>query len=194
MPELLGLVAFSFVGAVTPGPNNVLLWASGVQFGLRRSLRHVLGSALGIGGMALGVAAGIGSLVAAAPELAFGMRVGGSLYLLYLAWQVAGAGAVADASVARPVGLRQAATFQLINPKAWIVVLGAISTFRPADLPLVAGSLLAAATMTVVVVPAFALWAVGGDLLGRLLAGRWQRLVSLTLAAMVVGTVAYIWL
>ncbi len=62
------LVGFSFVSSVTPGPNNILLWASGAEFGFRRTLPHVIGTALGIGSMALAVAAGLGALIAAVPE------------------------------------------------------------------------------------------------------------------------------
>ncbi len=195
MNELVGLIGFSFVGAVTPGPNNVLLWASGVEFGFRRTLRHVIGSALGIGAMALATAGGMGALVTAVPEVGLAMRVGGSVYLLYLAYQVAGAGALERGEAARPLGLVQAAAFQLINPKAWVVVLGAITTFRPAELPVVAGSLLTAVTMTVVVVPAFVVWAAGGDVLGRLISQpRQRRLLSLILAVLVVATVGYVWI
>ena len=87
MGELAGLAAFSFVRTVTPGPNNVMLWASGVQFGLRPTLPHVAGISIGIGTMAVGVAAGLGVLVTAVPEVELTLRVIGSLYLLYLAYQ-----------------------------------------------------------------------------------------------------------
>ena len=73
METLLALVGFAFVSSVTPGPNNVLLWASGASFGFRATLRHVLGTALGIGAMALVVAAGVGTLFTAVPEVGFVM-------------------------------------------------------------------------------------------------------------------------
>jgi len=91
---LVALLGFGFVCTLTPGPNNILLWASGATFGLRRSWPHVLGTALGVGLLAILVAAGLGVLVTTVPGLALAMKVGGSLYLLYLAWQVAGAGAL----------------------------------------------------------------------------------------------------
>src|SRR5215207_6898424 len=162
MAELWALIGFSFVSSVTPGPNNILLWASGASFGFRRTVRHVLGTALGLGGMALAVAAGLGALITSVPEIALAMKVAGSAYLLYLAYQVAGAGALERADVARPLGFVQAAMFQAINPKAWIFALGAVTTFRPAELPIPAGSLFVAATMMVVIVPSAALWAAAG--------------------------------
>jgi threonine/homoserine/homoserine lactone efflux protein len=195
MDQLAALVGFSFVSSVTPGPNNVLLWASGAEFGFRRTLRHVAGTAIGIGSMALAVAAGLGALITSIPELAFAMRVAGSAYLLYLAYQIAGARAMVRGAVVRPLGLLQAAAFQAINPKAWIFAVGAITTFRPSGLPIMAGSLLVAITMMIVVIPTAALWAGGGGLLSRFLVNeRAARLVSLGLAVLLAATVVYVWI
>jgi threonine/homoserine/homoserine lactone efflux protein len=192
--SLLALVAFSFVSSVTPGPNNVLLWASGAAFGLRRTVPHIVGTAVGIGIMALAVAAGLGAIVTTIPELTFAMKLAGSVYLLYLAFRIAGAHGVAMDELARPLGLVGAATFQVINPKAWIFALGAITTFRPAELPVAGGSLLVAATMMAVILPTAALWAAGGGGLAGLLANQWrQRAVSLILAGLIVATVASVW-
>ncbi|HEY6013187.1 MAG TPA: LysE family transporter [Candidatus Limnocylindrales bacterium] len=195
MEQLLALVGFSVVSSVTPGPNNVLLWGSGASFGFRRSLRHVVGTALGIGMMALAVAAGLWALLTTVPEITFGMKLGGSLYLLYLAYQIAGASAIQQGAVARPLGVVQAAIFQVINPKAWVFAVGAITTFRPAGVSMVAGSVLVAATMMVVVVPTAAVWAGGGRVLGPLMLNpRAHRIVSLGLAVLLAGTVAFVWL
>ena len=195
MDHLVALVGFSIVSSVTPGPNNLLLWASGAEFGFRATVRHVLGTAGGIGVMALAVAAGLGAVVAAVPQVAFAMKVGGSLYLLYLAWQIAGARALARGPLARPLGLRQAAAFQVINPKAWIFALGAMTTFRPDGMTALSSKFAVAVTMIVVIVPTAAFWAAGGDLLGRLLTGeRSRRVVSLALAGLLVATIAYVWI
>jgi threonine/homoserine/homoserine lactone efflux protein len=192
--QLVALIGFSVVSSVTPGPNNVLLWGSGASFGFRRSLRHVVGTALGIGAMALAVAAGLGALLTAAPEVTLVMKIGGSVYLVYLAYQIAGARAIRQGAVARPLGLVQAAMFQVINPKAWIFAVGAITTFRPAGLSIVAGSVLVAATMMLVVVPTAAVWAGGGRILNPLMTNaRAHRAVSLVLAALLAGTVVFVW-
>ena len=151
METFVGLVGFSFASAVTPGPNNVLLWASGATFGLRRTLPHVFGTALGIGLMTIAVAAASGAILAAIPGLVIVMKVGGTLYLSWLAWQILRAGVLERTDVARPFGLVSAAAFQLINPKAWTFALGAVTTFRPSDLPIVIGSLLVAGTMVAVI-------------------------------------------
>ncbi len=167
--QLVALIGFSVVSSVTPGPNNILLWASGAAFGFRRTLRHVVGTSLGIGAMALAVAAGLGALITTFPEVSFLMKVGGSLYLLYLAFQIAAASALERGTIARPLGLIQAATFQVINPKAWIFALGAITTFRPAELSTAAGGVVVALTMMIVIVPTAALWAGGGGVLSAFL-------------------------
>jgi threonine/homoserine/homoserine lactone efflux protein len=191
----VGLIGFAFVSSVTPGPNNVLLWASGAEFGFRRTLPHILGTAVGLGAMALAVAAGLGSLVQTVPELALAMKVAGSVYLLYLAYRIAGASAIERSDLARPLSLPQAAAFQALNPKAWIFAVGAITTFRPTDLPVVTGSVLIAILMMIVIVPSASLWAAGGGALSRYLEeGRSRRVVSLGLAALLVATIASVWI
>ena len=194
MNELFALLGFAFVSSVTPGPNNVMLWASGATFGVRRTTRHVVGTALGIGAMALAVAAGLGTLITTVPMLGTAMKVAGSAYLLYLAWQIARSGALQAATVSRPLGVVEAASFQLVNPKAWVFALGAITTFRPAGLPIATGSLLVAAAMMLVIVPTAELWAAGGGALNGLLSGaRTHRFVSLALAGIVAATVVWVW-
>ena len=121
MGTLIGLVGFSIVSSVTPGPNNVLLLASGSTFGFRRTAPHILGTAVGIGVMAVAVGAGLGLLIASRPAVGVAMRVIGSVYLLYLAVSIARSGAFRETQVARPLGVGQAAAFQLINPQAWLV-------------------------------------------------------------------------
>jgi threonine/homoserine/homoserine lactone efflux protein len=195
MDELIALIGFSFVSCVTPGPNNVMLWASGATFGFRRTIRHVAGTAVGIGAMAIAVAAGLGALLTSVPQVTFALKVGGSLYLLYLAYQIAGASALERGAIARPLGLVQAASFQVINPKAWIFALGAVTTFRPSGLPTVAGSIVVAVTMMIVVIPTATLWAAGGRVLNPLLVNeRAHRIVSRILAVLLTATVAYVWI
>jgi threonine/homoserine/homoserine lactone efflux protein len=192
--QFAALVVFAFVSSVTPGPNNILLWASGAEFGLRRTVPHIVGTALGIGSMALAVAAGLGVLITTVPQIAIAMKIVGSVYLLYLAWRVAGARALERGDLARPLCILQAAAFQAINPKAWIFALGAITTFRPTALPSAAGSVLVAVTMMAVIVPTAALWAAGGGAISRYLVGDGrQRIVSLVLAALLVATIVAVW-
>jgi threonine/homoserine/homoserine lactone efflux protein len=192
---LAALVAFAVVTSVTPGPNNALLWASGAQFGFRRTLRHVAGTSLGIGAMAVAVAGGLGALVAAVPAAALALKAAGSVYLLYLAVRIALSGTADRPEAARPLDLRHAAAFQALNPKGWIFVIAALGTFRPAGVPIAAGSALVIGTMMLVVLPTAAVWAAGGTVIGRLLtSARARRTLSLGLAALLAASVAYLWI
>jgi threonine/homoserine/homoserine lactone efflux protein len=194
MDDLVGLVAFAFVNCVTPGPNNVMLWASGAAFGVQRTVPHIAGTAVGIGLMALAVAAGLGALVTTLPQIEIAMKVVGSVYLLYLAVQIAGIRGLIATEMARPLGLPAAAAFQFINPKGWIFALGAMTTFRPAALPVVGGSLLIALTMATVVLPTAALWAAAGGAIDRLMAGEGRRrVVAGILTVLVVATIVSVW-
>jgi threonine/homoserine/homoserine lactone efflux protein len=189
------LIVFSFVSSVTPGPNNVVLWASGARFGFRPTLPHVAGTALGIGAMAAGAAAGLGVVVTAVPVAALVLRVAGSVYLLYLAYRIAASRAMQRPDVASPLGLGQAALFQCVNPKAWIFVLAAVSTFRPNEVPIAVGSALVVVTMMVVVLPTAAVWATAGTVIGRIVTGdRAHRALSAGLAVILAASVVHLWI
>jgi threonine/homoserine/homoserine lactone efflux protein len=193
--RLSALVAFAFVSSVTPGPNNTVLWASGAQFGFRPTLPHVIGTSLGIGAMAAAVAGGLGVLVTTLPAAELVLKAAGSLYLLYLAYQIAVSGAIRRPEVARPLSLGQAVVFQCLNPKAWIFVLAAVSTFRPADLPIAIGSVLVIMIMMLVVLPTAAAWAAGGTFISRLITSdRARRALSVGLAVLLAATVADLWI
>jgi len=127
---LIGLVGYTFVSAVTPGPNNVILWATGIRFGFRAALPYVAGVVVGVGAMVLAVAAGIGALVMAAPWVGLVLKLAGSAYLLWLAYRIARSASVQEADVAAAPSFPQAVAFQFVNPKAWFFVLGAVGAFR----------------------------------------------------------------
>jgi threonine/homoserine/homoserine lactone efflux protein len=193
--QIAALVGFSLISVITPGPNNLILWTTGTEFGFRRALPHILGTAVGIGSMAVGGVVGLAALVAVVPQIAFAMKVAGSIYLLYLAWQVAGAGALSRSAEARPLSFLQGAAFQLINPKSWTFALSAVTTFRPTELSNLAGGLVVAAVMMLVIVPASSVWALGGGAINRWLSNdRSRRVVSLALAALLAATIVSIWL
>jgi threonine/homoserine/homoserine lactone efflux protein len=193
--ELAALVAFAFVGSVSPGPNNTVLWASGLRFGFRRTVPHVLGTALGIGALVVGVGAGLGVLLDAVPAAELVLKLVGSAYLVYVAFLVAGSGAVGRGAVSHPLGLWQAIAFQCLNPKAWIFAVAAVGTFLPPDVHRVAGSVALTGTVMLVVVASSSIWAAGGAALGRVVEDeRTRRAVSVGLAALLVASVALIWL
>jgi threonine/homoserine/homoserine lactone efflux protein len=191
--ELIGLVAFAFAGSVSPGPNNTLLWASGVGFGFRRTLPHVIGTAIGIGALAVAMAAGLGVLLDAVPTLETVLKVAGSIYLLVLAYLVLGAGTVGGSTVSRPLSLGQSIGFQFVNPKAWIFAIAAVGTFFAVDPRLIHDAVLTGTLMLVVIVSS-AIWAAGGAMLGRVVEDeRTLRGVNVVLAVLLLASVALIW-
>ena len=124
------LVAFSVVMFFTPGPNNIMLMTSGLNFGFARTRPHLFGVSLGFGAMALCVGLGLGTVFKAYPVLHVVLKVVGSVYLLYLAWRIATAGQVNDAaSKSAPLTFVQAAAFQWVNPKAWLIAVSAMATY-----------------------------------------------------------------
>jgi threonine/homoserine/homoserine lactone efflux protein len=192
--DLVGLVTFAFVGTVSPGPNNTVLWASGMRFGFRRTVPHVLGTALGIGALVVGVAAGIGVLLEAVPAAELALKVVGSVYLLYVAYLVLGSGGVGRTDVSNPFSLWQAISFQCVNPKAWIFAIAAVGTFLPPALPWLVGVVLLTGILMVVVIGSSTIWAAGGAGLGRMVDDeRVRRVLSITLASLLVASVVLIW-
>lgn len=134
-PELLlAFGGFAFVSSITPGPNNTMLLASGVNYGFRRTVPHIAGISLGCVVMLLLVGLGLGQIFTAIPQLHDVLRYAGAAYLLWLAWKIATSGPMADHKAAgRPLTFLQAAAFQWVNPKAWILVVGAASTYAPRE-------------------------------------------------------------
>lgn len=194
MNELLAIAAFALAGTVSPGPNNSVLWVSGMVFGFRRTLPHVVGTALGMGALLLGVAAGIGALLDGVPMAETALQVAGSVYLLYLAVLVARSGGVGRAVVPRPLSVVQAAAFQWVNPKAWIFSITAVATFVPATISRPLGVARLTGIIVVIVVGSSSIWAAGGAALGRLVDDeRTRRAIGMCLSVLLVASVALIW-
>ena len=174
---LLAFAAYAFVTSITPGPNNTMLLASGANFGFRATLPHMLGISLGFGLMVLAVGLGVGALFQAWPLLHAILRYVGAAYLVFLAWKIATSGPPGSgAGQGRPLGFLQAATFQWVNVKAWIMAIGAVATYTPAEgyfLNLV----IVALVFTLVGMPCIASWALVGTALRRFLADPTRRRV-----------------
>ena len=130
---LTAFVLFAFVSSITPGPNNTMLLASGVNFGFNRSIPHILGISCGFFVLVLAVGLGLGAVFEAYPLLYSVLRYVGAAYLLYLAWKIARSGPMSEEQQGQgqPLGYWGAAAFQWVNPKAWIMAIGAISTYTP---------------------------------------------------------------
>lgn len=165
LTDLLPLASYCFVMSSTPGPNNMMVTASGAHFGFRPTLPHIAGIHVGGALQTLLACLGLGLLFERWPALHHVLRVGGAAVLLWLAWKLATAAAPADAASARPMRWWQAALLQAVNPKSWIKALTLGSVFMPAQLGPATGALLVTAVGTVIGLPCVASWALFGQAL-----------------------------
>ncbi|MBC3918706.1 LysE family translocator [Undibacterium sp. CY18W] len=169
----MAFALFALVSSITPGPNNLMLLASGVNFGFRATLPHMMGINLGFMVLVLAVGVGLAGLFAVFPWLYVVLKWGGAAYLLYLAWNIANAGSLENKTQdgthkASPMSFMSAAAFQWINPKAWIMALGAFSTYIPASSGFWVVAL-AAAVFALINLPSISLWVLFGAKVRHLL-------------------------
>ena len=191
---LVPFTLFAIAGSITPGPNNIMLTASGANFGFRRTLPHLLGVCIGFPIMALAIGLGLSRLFEEAPIIHTVLRIAGSAYLLWLAWRVATAGETetGEAGV-RPLSFLQAAAFQWVNPKAWIMVSGAISTFTMAGQAMLPQVLAMVAIFTIVSFPSATIWTLLGMGIARVLRGPiGMRLFNVSMGAVLAASVLWI--
>ena len=166
----LALLGFAFVTSVTPGPNNMMLLASGVNFGLRRTVPHMLGISVGHSVMVFLVGLGVAGVFLAHPLALVALKLGAVAYMLWLAWKIAhatnGPGAPRGGKAAgRPMTFLQAAAFQWVNPKAWAMALGAVAAYVPE--PSVGAYAAVAVVFAAVNLPSVSVWAAAGQGLRR---------------------------
>ncbi|MDR3641418.1 MAG: LysE family translocator [Humidesulfovibrio sp.] len=202
------LCLFAFATSITPGPNNALLFASGVNYGIRRTMPHLLGVTLGFTFMQLALGLGVGFVFKAVPGLYPTLRALGAAYLLYLAWRIATAapppemalgladetvrkeGSPTQRAAARPMTFFEATAFQWVNPKAVLMCVTAISTYVPPEQP-VAGALLVTGVFFFAGMPCVALWAMLGSGLRGFLRDRARlRAFNIGMAVLLVASMA----
>ena len=169
MVDPLPFATYSFVMSITPGPNNVMLTASGATFGFRRTIPHMLGISVGFGIELLAVCAGLGAIFTRWPDLQTALRWIGALYLLYLGVRMLGSGPANSGVSTRPVTFLEAALFQFLNPKAWVMTITAASVFLPHELGVFAAAAYMLGVMVVMNLPCIAVWALFGSSLRRFL-------------------------
>lgn len=188
----LGPVAwYVFVMAGTPGPNNAMLAASGMNFGLARTLPHIAGICIGITVLMTATGLGLGVIFATVPAAQTALAVAGSLYLVYLAWRIANAAAPSAADGAKPLRFAEAFGFQFLNPKGWVMALNA-ALLMPAIEPVLAkGIALGLLALTVGSMP-MAVWTLFGMAIARLFQdARWRRAINWTLALLLLATIPF---
>ncbi len=185
---LLALIVFAFVSSITPGPNNLMLMASGANFGFRRSIPHMLGIGLGFTFMVLLVGAGLVQVFNQFPASYTVLKVASVAYLLYLAWKIAHAApAGGKADVGTPMTFLQAAAFQWVNPKAWAMALTATTAYAPDQTLNVI--VVVALVFGAVNLPSVSTWTLLGQQMARFLTNPRRLLVfNWTMAALLVAS------
>lgn len=183
------LALFAFASSITPGPNNMMLLSSGLNFGFRRTIPHALGVALGFTLMIALVGLGLAGIFARFPVLLLGMKWVGAAYMVFLAAKLARAAPVKQGSApGQPMTFLQAAAFQWVNPKAWIMALTAIATYT---LPqsYVASVALVALVFGAVNLPSVSSWVVFGTAMRQVLSDpAKRRIFNWSMAALLIAS------
>ena len=190
LETLPALALFAFVTSVTPGPNNLMLMASGANFGFRRTVPHMLGVGLGFVLMTFLVGVGLAGLFQTYPLAVTVLEGVSVVYMLWLAWKIAHAAAPRDRQAGgTPMTFLQAAAFQWVNPKAWAMALTAVTVHAP-DRSLWAVALVAV-IFGAINLPSVSLWTLIGQQLRRVLTNaRRLTLFNWTMAGLLVLSLA----
>lgn len=189
LPFLMFVIAATF----TPGPNNIMVMASAANFGVRATVPHMSGVVLGFTFMVVAVGLGLGVVFAQYPIFHQIMKYLGALYLFWFAWRVAtAAGAKQQGRRARPLTFLQAAGFQWVNPKAWMMSVSAFAAYAAGGgVSPLAQALFFGAVFGGCAVPAISVWALFGSAIGRLLkSNRALRTFNGAMGALLAASVA----
>lgn len=187
---------FVAMATASPGGATTLATASGMHFGVRKSVPYIAGIAVGLSSLAIASSLGLAALLMAMPALELSIRAVGTVYLLYLAWRVASGGAPSrTAQAARPISFLGAAGLAWYNPKAWAVTMGASSSFAHLTTEMASQVALMGGTFLAFAAVSMALWSMMGQALGRLLKTERQwRAVNVTMGSLLALSIIPMWL
>ncbi len=187
---ILALIAFALISSITPGPNNLMLMASGANFGLKRTVPHMLGVSIGFVFMVVLVGAGLVQVFDAWPVSYTVLKAASVAYLLYLAWKI-GSNRKAPKGAktgSKPMSFLQAAAFQWVNPKAWSMALTALGAYAP-PAPSLTDIVVVAGIFGLTNLPAISTWVMIGQQMSRFLnTPRRLRIFNITAGLLLVAT------
>jgi threonine/homoserine/homoserine lactone efflux protein len=195
---LVAISVFAFVMSVTPGPNNIMLLASGAQFGYQKTLPHMLGIIIGMALLLASVLLGLGLMFERYPQLYNVLKIVGSLYLFWLAWKIATASTeenslMNSSSNTTPMTITGASLFQFVNPKSWAMSIGSISSFTLAGDQYIESGLWIMLCFAVMGFIAISLWAYLGVAIRSLLTTKTRKKrFNYTMSLMTVATLFFI--
>ena len=192
MELYLAILLFTATASITPGPNNIMIMAAGVNFGIQKSLPHLFGICLGFPIMVIAIGLGFSVVFNAYPLLHNAINVIGIIYLLYLAWLIASAKPTkirTDAT--KPLSFIQAVLFQWVNPKAWVMATGAISAYTSSDGDILGHVLFIAFAFSITAGISVGIWLVFGAGLKRYLDNPLHyRVFNIVMAMLLVGSMS----
>ncbi len=193
---ILPLTLFGLASTVTPGPNNVMLTASGSAFGFRRSIPHMTGITVGFPLMLFTVGLGLGEIFTRYTQIHVALKYFGAAFLLYLAWKIAQSGQANEGGDSgRPLTFLEAAAFQWVNPKAWIMAVSAIPAFTTPGGNYYAELSVISLVFAAICVPSCIAWCLFGVAIRRLIrTPETARTVNIALAALAALSVVLLFL
>ena len=195
--QLVPLILFGIATAFSPGPNNIMLTASGISFGLKRTIPHILGIPFGFGIQLALCAYGLGAILLYVPEANVALKLFSSGYLLYLAWmlRVNVVGSTGSDSSGKPMSFFNAALFQFANPKAWIMAVTGASVFLPPYEPFILSVSILCLVFCLINLPCVGVWAILGSAIKAHLSNPvWQKWFSGIIVVLTLYTAVAVWL
>lgn len=189
LDTFLALVLVAFTTSITPGSNNMMLFASGVNFGFRRTIPHMFGIGAGFFSLLIGVGLGLGALLHTMPLVYTVLKFAGGAYLVWIAWKIASSRSLSEGrDSAAPMSFFSAAAFQWVNPKAWVMAVTAMATYTNPELYL-ASVLIVGLAFAVVNVPSVSTWAGFGSALSDWLSDPMRlKWFNITMAVLLVAS------
>jgi threonine/homoserine/homoserine lactone efflux protein len=189
-----GLFALSM--SASPGPNNVMVTASGANFGFRRTIPHMLGISFGFPVMLLGVGLGAGKILSSHPEFQTALKIIGAVYLVYLAWRICRTAApTGEKPPGRPMTFIEAAAFQWLNPKAWMIATRALGTYAPMGENLIISLVWMGAIFVTACLPAVVFWTFLGMGFSQLLSSeRSRRMFNIAMAGLLLASIILVFI
>jgi threonine/homoserine/homoserine lactone efflux protein len=190
---LLSIISFAIATAFSPGPNNLMLLSSGLTFGYRKTIPHILGILIGFPIMVMAVGSGVERVFELFPKLYDVLKVLGLCYLLWMAWQIANSSGTlsgADEKRAKPFTFVQAALFQWLNPKAWIMAITATTSFTSSSANLFVQIMIIAFIYLIIGLGSTNSWTLGGLFLQKIISNeRRVKVFNVAMAILIVVSV-----
>jgi threonine/homoserine/homoserine lactone efflux protein len=187
----VALITFYFVMFVTPGPNNIMLTTSGIKYGFKKTIPHILGIPLGHFFQISLVSLGLGTLFQNYPLIQEILKVAGCLYLFFLAYKMFGSLSIKEnkKETGRPLKFYEASLFQVLNPKAWVVAITAVSVFFPKDEHFITGIFYLAAIAPIICLPSISVWALFGSGIRAFVSNpKMRQIIEIVMAFLLIAT------